>query len=224
MTARSSVFGRTRSRTRRGLAGVASLGVLGVALCSAPPASAQTVPTTLYPAPFSLTPRGDLGYVPPVSGFRLAAPIRLSLEGSVIPVAGGFPNCGDQNEVGNSVGGIPVQHYAEWQLTRRLLLSTFTQLGCPIDAGIGAAVTYTVPLRPSMALVFAGGAYAAPGQFQLFGGLPSSLKLGLLGARSPLPVSARADIVWNTQKGNPLNLGVQSLGLGRQQVMFGGGF
>ncbi len=203
---------------------MAALGVLGVALCSAPPALAQMAPTAIFPAPFSPTPSGDLGYVPPFSGFRLSAPIRLSLEGSVIPVAGGFPNCGDQDEVGNSVGGIPVQHYTEWRFTPRLVLSAFTQLGCPIDAGIGATLTYTVPLRPSTALVFAGGAYAVPGQFQLFGGLPSSLKLGLSGATSPMPVSARADIVWNTQQGSPYNVGVQSLGQGRQQVLFGGGF
>jgi hypothetical protein len=41
-------------------------------------------------------------------------------------------------------GGIPVQHYAELRLTPRLVLSGFTQLGCPIDAGIGGVLTFAL--------------------------------------------------------------------------------
>jgi hypothetical protein len=185
------------------------------------------VPTaTPFPAPFSPTPGGDLGYVPPFSGFRLSAPLRLSLMGAAPRLAGGFPQCASrEDDAGNSVGGIPVQHYWEWRFAPRLVLSAFTQLGCPIDGGIGAVVTYSVPLRASssLSLVFGAGAYAAPAQFQLFGGPAPSFALGLRGARSPAPVSARTDLVWGPPD-RPRNVGVQSLGTSTRLVTFGGGF
>ena len=93
-------------------------------------------------------PFGDRGGDGGDAGYALSTPLRLSLMGSVIPKASGFPNCATrEDDVGNSVGGIPVQHYVEWRLTPRLVLSAFTQLGCPIDGGIGTALTYAVPLR-----------------------------------------------------------------------------
>jgi hypothetical protein len=200
--------------------------VVAVALFPDHAASAQTPgvgsQTTTTPA----APSGDdLGYVPPFSGSVLAAPMRLTLEGSIFPKAGGFPQCASlEDDVGNSVGGIPVQHYTDWQLTPRLVLSVFTQLGCPIDAGIGAVVTYTVPIRPSVAWVFAAGAYAAPAQFQLYGGMQSALSLALKGASAPAAVSTRTDVVWKAADGHPYNVGVQALGQTRQQITFGAGF
>ena len=143
------------------------------------PASVGSQTTTPPAAPSG----DDLGYVPPFSGSVLAAPMRLTLEGSISPRAGGFPQCASlEDDVGNSVGGIPVQHYTDWRLTPHLVLSVFTQLGCPIDAGMGAVVTYTVPIRPSVAWVFAAGAYAAPAQFPLYGGMQPALSLALKGA------------------------------------------
>jgi hypothetical protein len=137
-----------------------------------------------------------------------------------------FPQCATrEDDAGNSVGGIPIQHYWEWRFTPRLVLSAFTQLGCPIDGGIGAVMTYTVPLQASssLSLVFGAGAYTTPAQFQLFGGSAQSLALGLRGIRSPVPMSARADLVWGPPE-RPRNIGVQSLGTSTQVVTFGGGF
>jgi hypothetical protein len=190
-------------------------------------ASAQTpasVASQTTPPP-AMPSGDDLGYVPPFSGSVLAAPMRLTLEGSVFPKASVFPQCASlEDAVGNSLGGIPLQHYTDWQLTPRLVLSAFTQLGCPIDAGIGAVVTYTVPIRPSVAWVFAAGAYAAPAQLQLYGGMQSARALALRGASAPAAVSTRTDIVWKAADGRPYNVGVQVLGQHRQQITFGAGF
>jgi hypothetical protein len=200
--------------------GLVAAGVLLLARATFAQTPASVSPQTPPPSPPA---SGD--YVPPFSGFVLAAPMRLTLEGSIFPKAGEFPQCATLgDDVGNSVGGIPVQHYMDWRLTPRLVLSAFTQLGCPIDAGIGAVATYTVPLGPGVALAFATGAYAAPAQFQLYGGPQSVLSLALKGASAPAAVSARTDIVWQASDGHPYNMGVQVLGQSRKQITFGGGF
>lgn len=189
-----------------------------------PTASAQT-----QAAPLS---RGDLGAY---SGYLLSAPLRLSLEGSILSVGHSFPNCATrEDDAGNSVGGIPIQHYAEWRFTPRLTLSGFTQLGCPIDAGIGGTLMYVAPLRPSMQIVFGVGMYMAPGQQSLFGGsqaspaqlvasLASSALRGLHGD-SPVQAGARVDLVVDTKDVGPLHLGVESQGPARHGIKLGGGF
>ncbi len=127
----------------------------------------------------------------------------------------GDANClSREDDAGNSTGGIPIQHYAEVRLTPKLVLSAFSQLGCPVDAGIGGAFTYTVPLRESASLVFGGGAYAAPAQVPLFGGLSTSILRGLQGSDSAVHMAARVDVVWKSQDGHPYNVGVQSFGRG----------
>jgi len=215
-----SGFGRWVLRT--GLAGL-----VVVQLLTSSPCSAQTTPTaTPFPAPMSPVPVGDLGYVAPFSGFRLSAPLRLSLMSSVDPMASGFPNCASREDAaGNSVGHIPIQHYTEWRLVPRLVLSAFTQLGCPIDGGMGAVATYAVPLRPSssLSLVVSAGAYVAPAQFRFFGGVKSSFALGLKGANSPAPAAARADLVWKGPGGDAFNVGTQSQGR-TTRITFGGAF
>jgi hypothetical protein len=130
-----------------------------------------------------------------------------------------------QDAAGNTVGGIPIQHYREWRFTPQLVLSAFTQMGCPIDAGIGAVLTYAVRLdtSSSLSLAFGAGAYAAPAQFSLFGGAARSLALGLQSARSPAQMSARTDLVWGSPD-RPRNLGIQSLGTSTRLLTFGGGF
>jgi hypothetical protein len=194
-----------------------ALGVLVDALLRAPSALAQ-VPAASPP----VVTRGDASAV---SGFRLSAPLVLSLEASVFPLAGAFPNCASREEdAGNSVGGIPVHHYVELRLTPRLVLSGFSQLGCPIDGGVGAAFTYAVPVRESTWLVFGGGVYGVPGQVPLFGGLQTSLSRGAQGRDSPVQMTGRIDVVWKTKDEHPYSLGIQALGKGRQQVMFGSGF
>jgi hypothetical protein len=171
-------------------------------------------------------PWEDLGGA--LSGYRLSAPARLSLIGTIVPMASMFPQCSTREDaVGNSVGGIPVQHYIDWRIAPRLVFSAFTQLGCPIDAGLGGVFTYEVPLRSSLSLVFAAGMYAAPGQLGLFGGLPAllpSLLNGMRGGPTMVPAQVRMDLVWHARGRLPYNLGVESRGPGRQQVSFGGGF
>lgn len=196
-----------------------------VVLLPARDSFAQAPATVSAPAvPQAPAPSGDTG-APSFSGFVLAAPMRLTLEGSIFPKAGWFPQCASlEDDVGNSVGGIPVQHYMDWRLTPRLVLSVFSQLGCPIDGGIGAVATYTIPIRRSVAWAFAAGAYAAPAQFPLYGGLKSALPLAVKGANAPAAVSTRTDIVWKAAGGHTYNLGVQVLGQSRQQVTFGAGF
>jgi hypothetical protein len=165
--------------------------------------------------------------VAPFSGFRLSAPLRLSLMGAVPDLARLFPQCAPslQDAAGNSVGGIPIQHYSELRFTPQLVLSGFTQQGCPIDAGLGAVLTYAVRLAPSssLSLVFGAGAYVAPAQLQLFGGVARSLALGAQSARSPAQMSVRTDLVWGSPD-RPRNLGVQSLGTSTRLLTFGGGF
>jgi hypothetical protein len=201
------------------VARLVSLGTLLAALGGAGSAAAQS--SSSRPPPSSPSDQGDsLSF----SGFRLSAPIRLSLEGSVPQWARMFPNCASREDsVGNSVGGIPVQHYAEIRILPRLVLSGFTQLGCPIDAGIGGALTYAVPLRSSLSLVFAAGLYTAPAQLPLFGGAGSALTQGLRGTISPVSAAARTDLVWKVGT-HPYHFSVESFGPGRQQLSFGGGF
>jgi hypothetical protein len=201
------------------------------ALCGASSAQAQTSVPGVPVATTSLqNPHAGV-----FSGYLLSAPLRLSLEASVIPKAGGFPNCASLKEdVGNTVGGIPVQHYGEWRLAPRLVLSVFTQLGCPIDGGIGGTLTYAVPIRSALQLVFSSGLYAAPGQLPLFfgpqaspsqflGALRSAAVQGLRGD-SPVKGATRVDLVWTEKDGNTRNLGVESLGTGTRGIRLGGGF
>jgi hypothetical protein len=222
--ARSFLAGVIRRSTPLRIAPFAALVAVLVTTGSS---AAQMLPIAApFPAPLSPAPGGDLGYVAPFSGFQLSAPLRLSLMGATPRLAGGFPQCATlEDDVGNSVGGIPVQHYWEWRFVPRLVLSGFTQLGCPIDAGIGAVVTYALPLdaSSSLSLVFGAGAYVAPAQFQLFGGAAQSFALGLRSARSPAQTSARADLVWGPPD-RQRNFGVQSLGTSTKVFSFGGGF
>ncbi len=186
------------------------------------PALAQSTP----PGPLP-TPRiGDLGSDRDAfSAYRLSSPVRLSLEGSVSPVAGRFPQCATlEDDVGNSVGGIPVQYYRRVRLVPNLVLSMFSQLGCPIDAGIGAALTYAIPIRDSIAFVLGAGFYAAPGQMPLFGGLGPAFSLGMRGEPAPVSAAIRADVLWQASGGRPLGVGVESRGTGVQSVRFSGGF
>jgi hypothetical protein len=149
--------------------------------------------------------------------------MRLSLEGSIFPIGGQFPQCqGLEDEAGNSVGGIPVQRYQEVTLVPHLVLSGFSQLGCPIDAGIGGALSYTVPLRSSAWFVFGAGAYAAPARVPLYGSLGNALDPRVIDP--PIARSLRADVVWAAPNGRTFNLGVETRGRVRQMVSFGSTF
>jgi hypothetical protein len=193
--------------------GLVASGVLIGALASAPAAWAQGAPT------------GDRGGDTDAFMWYRAAPLRLSLEGGILPKAGGFPNCASlEDAVGNSVGGIPVQHFVAFRLTPRLVLSGFTQLGCPIDGGIGGALTYSVPLSESMSIGFGAGLYGAPGQLPLFGGLKMALGQAVQGGSSAMDMAARTDVMWKTKSGRPYTLGLSTQGRSIQTLQFGGGF
>lgn len=131
---------------------------------------------------------------------------------TIVPLAGGFPQCetlGD--DVGNSIHGMPVQRLLFLRLTRHLVLHLFSSDGCPIDGGMGGAVTYSIPLRPSLWLVGSGGYYRVP---------------------APPPRAAaefRVDLVKETQSGQSLRMGIEKKsGTGVEgvpaMVTFGGGF
>lgn len=202
-----------------------ALGGLG-AFSLATSAWAQVSPAPTTPGPLVIPVVGDIGADrDALSGYRVSSPLRLSLEASIRPLASLFPQCATlEDDVGNSVGGIPVQYYREVRLVPRLVLSLFTQLGCPIDAGIGAALTYTIPILDSFAFVLGAGVYGAPAQTQLYGGLGRALAQGAQGEASSVHGALRGDVVWKTSAGRPLSLGVESLGAGTQGVRFGGGF
>jgi hypothetical protein len=211
----------------RTLLGIAA-GTLTWAVGGSAPALAQSVGQPLAQRPTQPLVAGDdvSDDAGALSGYRALAPLRLSLEASIFPKGGGFPNCVSREEAaGNSVGGIPVQHWMMLRLTPRLVLNGFTQLGCPIDAGIGGALTYALPVTRSSWLVLAGGLYAAPGQAQLSGETP--WLAGIRGAPFPVSTAGRVDFVWKTNGDRTLHLGVQTLasgGRGVQSVLFGGGF
>ncbi len=210
----------------RTLLGIAA-GTLTWAVGGIAPALAQSIAQPLAQRQTQPLAAGDeTSDAGALSGYRALAPLRLSLEASLFPKGGGFPNCASrEDDVGNSVGGIPVQHSMMLRLTPRLVLSGFTQLGCPIDAGLGGALTYALPVTRSAWLVFGGGLYAAPGQAQLFG--ETSTLAAFRGAPYPVSTAGRVDFVWKTNGDRTFNLGVQTLssrGRGVQSVMFGGGF
>jgi hypothetical protein len=202
-----------------GLALVASLLVTGSARAQGTPA--RSLPPVL-PSPLT----GDLGADNDAfSGFRLTSPVRLSLTGSIFPKAGQFPQCSTlEDDVGNSVGGIPVLYYRELRLLPRLFFGFFSQLGCPIDAGLGAAFAYAVPLSSAVTFAVSGGVYAAPGQVSLFGGgIQSALLRGMLGQPSSAGAALRADVTWKTPDGRPLGVGIESRGA-FQGIHLSGGF
>jgi hypothetical protein len=141
--------------------------------------------------------------------------LRLSLTSTIFPVGGGFPQCetlGD--DVGNSVHGIPVQRFAFVRLMPHLTLNMFSSDGCPIDGGMGAGLTYSVPISPSTWLVTSGGGYGVPGR----------------GPYLPARTSAevRIDLIKETDAG-PLRIGIErKSGTGVRgapgMVTLGGGF
>lgn len=146
-------------------------------------------------------PPGDGGVLP---GYFASAPLRLSLQNRVFPVAGGFEQCSTREDAaGNSIGGIPIQRYALLRLTPNLVLHGFSAAGCPIDGAIGAGATYSVPVAPSLWLVAGAGVYTAPAQ--------------------PGPRRAhtdfRVDLVKKVNDTRSL-----SVGIGRRGVSFGGSF
>jgi hypothetical protein len=159
-------------------------GVVVAGLLVASPALAQQAPIAMWQSPQSgfvsaqastsplvsnlqLTapwlrgePTGPAG----VSSWVLSTPLRLSLQGDIHPIAGGFSNCVSREEPsGNTINGFAVQRFASIRLTAALTLLGFSSAGCPVDGAIGAGLTYTLPLESSLWLVASAGVYGVPG-------------------------------------------------------------
>jgi hypothetical protein len=183
---------------------------------------AAAVTTLLaHSASAQFQPLDTRGVPPP---FLLTAPIRLTLQNGLVPMAGGYASCGSREDAaGNSVGGIPVSFHQGLALTPRLTLAAFSQLGCPIDGSIGGVVAFTTPLSASLAFVLSGGIILAPGQLQSYGGLARSVVQQTRGRTSATGAAARADLVWKMTSGRTFNVGASSTGT-RHTLTFGGGF
>jgi hypothetical protein len=105
-------------------------------------------------------PTGPAG----ISSWVLSTPLRLSLQGDIHPIGGGFANCVSREEPsGNTINGFAVQRFASIRLTAALTLQGFSSAGCPVDGALGAGLTYTVPLDSSLWLVASAGVYGVPG-------------------------------------------------------------
>jgi hypothetical protein len=125
-------------------------------------------------------------------------PLRLSLMSSVFPMASLAPGdpfgCKIREEMSaNSNGGFPVQHQVFLPLTSRLVLHGFSTGGCPLDAGAGGGISYTMPVARNVWLVPSAGVYSQPN------GITPTTR-----TRS----DARVDLVFKTYGGRALGVGV----------------
>jgi hypothetical protein len=148
-------------------------------------------------------PTGDTGAL---AGNLASAPLRLSLENSIFPIGQGFDQCGTREDAaGNSTGGIATQRYTLLRLSPNLALHGFTRAGCPIDGAIGAGITYSVKVRPSLWLVAGAGIYTAPAPALWAGGRTQN--------------DFRIDLVNKVSDQRSFSVGV-----GKRGVTFGGVF
>ena len=154
---------------------------------------------------FSLSgePTGDASAL---QGYFASAPLRLSLQNRIFPMGNAYDQCGTRGDAaGNSTGGIPLQSYTSLRLTPNLVLHGFAAGGCPIDGAIGAGISYSVRVAPSIWLVTSAGVYTAPAPAQYAGARRRS--------------DFRIDLVKKVEGTRSLSVGV-----GRRGVTFGGAF
>jgi hypothetical protein len=148
-------------------------------------------------------PTGDTGAL---AGNLASAPLRLSLQNSIFPIGQGFDQCGTREDAaGNSTGGIATQRYTLLRLSTNLVLHGFTRAGCPIDGAIGAGITYSVQVRPTLWLVAGAGIYTAPAPALWAGGRTQN--------------DFRIDLVNKVSNQRSFSVGV-----GKRGVTFGGVF
>jgi hypothetical protein len=148
-------------------------------------------------------PTGDTGALP---GYFASAPLRLSLASTIFPIGPAFDQCGTRGDAtGNSTGGIATQRYTLLRLSPSLVLHGFSAAGCPIDDAIGAAITYSVKVRPSLWLVAGAGIYAAPAPAQYSVGRTQN--------------DFRIDLIKQVSDQRSF-----SVGLGKRGISFGGVF
>lgn len=176
----------------------------------------KLVPVPPLVAPSLLTPSEPTGDGGDLSPFFASQPLRLSLTSTIFSVAGEFSQCQTREDAsGNSIHGFPIQRYQFLRLAPHLVLHGFSSAGCPIDGGLGAGITYTIPVVPSVWIVASGGFYGIPG------------RPPVLPARTA--VESRVDLVKETKAGSALRIGVEHKnGTGVHgvpaMVTFGSGF
>ncbi len=149
---------------------VFALGVSTVAVARAdgPPMSLTPPATLAIPvaAPSSSLPGEHVGDTTGLAPALAVLPVRLSLLGAAFPIApalGGAPCASREEASGNTQSGFALQHQISAAWTPRLTLTGFSQLGCPLDAGMGGALTYSVPLARDVWLLASVGVYTLPG-------------------------------------------------------------
>lgn len=163
---------------------------------SAQPSVSPFVSTLQLTAPWLRgEPTGPAG----LSSWVLSTPLRLSLQGDISPMGGGFTSCVSREEPsGNTINGFAVQRFASIRLTGALTLQGFSSAGCPVDGAVGGGITYTVPLRSSLWLVAGAGAYGVP-------------------AHAPYPArastDARVDLTKALDDGSTLSVGISRRGI-----------
>lgn len=140
-------------------------------------------------------------------------PLRLSLTSGIFPYTSPTSDCEVNAEAsGNSVKGFAVQRFSYLRLTPQLVLHGFSMAGCPVNAGMGGGLTYSIPLRKSLWLVSSAGIYAQPNP----GG----------GAATFVTSAARVDVVKELAWGRTLSvgLGTRVNGGAFNALHFGGSF
>ncbi len=165
-------------------------------LVSGQPSISPFVSTLQLTAPWL---RGEPTGPGSLSPWVLSTPLRLSLQGDIPAIGGGFANCVSHEEPsGNTINGFAVQRFASIRLTSALTLQGFSSAGCPVDGAIGGGITYSVPLRSSLWLVASAGAYGAP-------------------AHAPYPArtstDVRVDLTKQIEDGSTLSVGVSRRGI-----------
>jgi hypothetical protein len=158
----------------------------------------MATPTALQLQPLFGEPTGDANGLPAALAVM---PLRLSLASTTFPIAGalGGNPCGSRTEAsGNTLNGFAVQKQVYLPITQHLVLHGFSQLGCPLDAGVGGGVTYAVPLSKTSWLVASAGTYILPSQ-----------QPGQVVKKS----DARLDLMFKTSPEHTLGIGVGRRGL-----------
>ena len=175
-----------------------------VASLAAAPARADDPPPgpVFLPTPVQLTfpPFGEpTGLSTGLAPALAVLPLRLSLMSSVFPLASLAPGdpfgCKTREDAsGNSNAGFPAQHQVFLPITSRcLVLHGFSNAGCPLDAGAGGGISYTMPVARNVWLVPSAGVYSQPN------GITPTTR-----TRS----DARVDLVFKTYGDRTLGVGV----------------
>jgi hypothetical protein len=165
----------------------AILSLAPLAAAQEPSFSPATLPAYSPPVPASVFTAGGAADASVLLPYSAVTPLRLSLLSSIYLLGPAFGpgGCGASSVL--AAGTIlPVQPYAQFALTERLILHGFSDLGCPgdryapLDAGVGGGLTYAMPLRPNLWLVGSGGVYGVPPQGVGLGRGAADLRIDLV--------------------------------------------